>query len=540
VGEAACALTVPRAVLGRVQVLAAPAVDDAAFASRRARDRAWLLHANLAMMLTFVVFSATMVATERRDPVARWSLASGALYLLRLVVTNRGALFALGGGGTLDALPWWRVEYAGLWVFTVAFLRYGEELGGRRAVGRGPLVAALAAMTALACFASYSSNRAALPIGQLAALASVAAALHVLFRVPATRAIGLARAGVAVVLLAAFGASATVALVGDSSPLLEALGSTEPFFQMAVLAVRAQEARKKSAALARATQHFVPKQFLQELGHEDVSTAKLGDAASRHVTVLFADIRNFTAVSERMTPAETFAFLNACLSRIGPHVRGNGGFVDKYIGDAIMALFPRNPADAVLAAIAMQREIAASNARHPGRAPLAIGVGLHAGEVMMGTIGEAERFEATVISDAVNLTARLESLTKQLGCSVLLSGAVFAALPDDLRAHTRPLGRFVVKGRAGAVELFECYASEPEAVRFAKDSTRERFAELLAAYAEGKLERAAALAGELRDAHPEDGPAGWWFLRTLQALRDDDGATNTVPSERGAVVIDAK
>ena len=154
---------------------------------------------------------------------------------------------------------------------------------------------------------------------------------------------------------------------------------------------------------------------LNELGHEDVTTAKLGDAASRHVTVLFADIRNFTSMSERMSPAETFAFLNACLSRIGPHIRANGGFVDKYIGDAIMALFPRDPSDAVRAAVAMQAEVRASNARHPERPPVAIGVGIHVGDVMMGTIGEAERFEATVISDSVNLTSSLDTLTKHLG-----------------------------------------------------------------------------------------------------------------------------
>ncbi len=137
--------------------------------------------------------------------------------------------------------------------------------------------------------------------------------------------------------------------------------------------------------------------------------------------MLFADIRNFTTLSEKMSPEETFRFLNACLSRIGPHIRANRGFVDKYIGDAIMALFPESPADAVRAALAMQREVQAYNAKTQGKTPLAIGLGIHVGQVMMGTIGEEQRFEATVISDAVNLTARIETLTKQLGCSIFWS-----------------------------------------------------------------------------------------------------------------------
>ena len=226
------------------------------------------------------------------------------------------------------------------------------------------------------------------------------------------------------------------------------------------------------AATNDAIRRFVPREFLHALGHDDVTTTKLGDATARSITVLFADIRNFTSSSEGMSPEETFAFLNGCLSKLGPHVRAQSGFVDKYIGDAIMALFPRDPSDAVRAAIAMQEELRRTNEEAGGRVPLAIGVGVHVGRVMMGTIGEAERFEATVISDAVNLTARLESLTKQLGCAVLISEEVHATLGADVRAHTRRLGTFLVKGKAQAVTLHEVFASDAAALREAKIRTR--------------------------------------------------------------------
>jgi class 3 adenylate cyclase len=534
-GAARCAVTLPRGVLDRIPFLEAPLLDRSALVPRRRVLASVILVGNVAMVMTFLAFAGTMVATQRRDPVAKWSLALAVLYLVRITTVNRGELFGLGAGGAVDTFPWWRLEYADLWLLCVGVLRYGQAITGTRLRGSGVLSALLIAYAVLPWVASYSVNRAALPGAQVLMLVVFAKVLIGLARAEATPAVVLSRVGFVVALVGSFGSIVTIFATGKKSVPFEALASTEPFFQMAVLAVRAQEARKKSADLARATQHFVPRQFLHELGHADVTTAKLGDAASRHVTVLFADIRDFTTISERMSPAETFAFLNTCLSRIGPHVRANGGFVDKYIGDAIMALFPGHPSDAIRAAMAMQAEVEASNARHPQRPPLAIGVGVHVGDVMMGTIGEAERFEATVISDTVNLTARLESLTKQLGCSVLLSGDVFAALDESLREHTRKLGSFVVKGRAQAVELYELFASDSPELRAAKVTSMGRFDELLAAYAQGDTFRALDLATELRDACPDDGPATWWFLRLAKECADD-----AIPSSNGLVVLDAK
>ena len=296
----------------------------------------------------------------------------------------------------------------------------------------------------------------------------------------------------------------------------------------------------RTAALAStnaAIQRFVPREFLHALGHDDVTTTKLGDATAKSITVLFADIRNFTSSSEGMSPEETFAFLNGCLSKLGPHVRAQSGFVDKYIGDAIMALFPRDPSDAVRAAVAMQDELRRTNEGAGDRVPLAIGVGIHVGRVMMGTIGEAERFEATVISDAVNLTARLESLTKQLGCAVLVSEEVHAALGEDLRAHTRRLGTFLVKGKAQPVTIHEVFASDSAPVREAKAATRARFEAMLEAFAEGRVEAALAIASELRDACPEDGPAAWWFMRLV---KESSAGEDAVPSSRGIVRLEEK
>lgn len=302
------------------------------------------------------------------------------------------------------------------------------------------------------------------------------------------------------------------------------------------LELRVEERTRTLASTNAAIARFVPQEFLRALGHEDVTTARLGDATVRDITVLFADIRNFTTISERMSPEDTLRFLNDCLSRIGPHIRAQSGFVDKYIGDAIMALFPASPADAVRAAIAMQREIGMQKVAGDPSNALAIGIGIHTGRVMMGTIGEAQRFEATVISDAVNVTARLESLTKHLGCSVLITAQVAAHLSPDELQDTRVLGSFVVKGKSRAVGLVEVFATDPESLRRAKAASRERFVRARALYTQDDLAGALTILAEVARATPGDGPVAWWHARVARetALGASPG------SNRHVVELDEK
>ena len=138
------------------------------------------------------------------------------------------------------------------------------------------------------------------------------------------------------------------------------------------------------------------------------------------MTVLFSDIRDFTALSEKMTPQENFDFLNEYLGRVGPIISSHGGFVDKFVGDSIMALFSGDASRAIDAAVAMAHEVRAFSAEREaaGKPVVSAGYGLHSGQLMLGIIGSEEHFEATVIADAVNLAARLESLTRQYGATL--------------------------------------------------------------------------------------------------------------------------
>ena len=301
--------------------------------------------------------------------------------------------------------------------------------------------------------------------------------------------------------------------------------------QALVVATQNERARRHTEDLLASISNFVPKGFLELLGRADLSTVRLGDAVERDLTVLFADVRGFTTISERLGPKEIFGLLNEWFGRIGPHVPANHGFIDKYIGDAIMALFPRSADDAVRAAVAMQREVATMHVVLPaakksafdsvagtasvGAKRLRIGIGIHKGGTMLGTVGEKGRFEATVISDAVNLASRIEGVTATLGVRVLISGDVADHLSPEFTQNLRPLGAFLVKGRRTPIDLFEVLDAEDETLRAQKIERFQRFYDARQALLAGDAELSERLFGVLVQEVPHDGPAHF-FLRVAQ------------------------
>lgn len=210
-------------------------------------------------------------------------------------------------------------------------------------------------------------------------------------------------------------------------------------------------------AINASATRFVPAEFLKLLGKSNLTDLRLGDWQRIRLAVLFADIRGFTALSETMTPEENFRFINSYLSRMGPVIRRHRGFIDKYIGDGIMALFPRSAQNALDAAIAMQKEMQVYN-RHRancGYAPVRIGIGIHFGDTIIGTIGENERIEVTVISDTVNVASRLESLSKRYGAGILVSGDVLAQLQKTKKYQVRYTDRVRAKGKQNPMDIYE-------------------------------------------------------------------------------------
>ncbi len=205
--------------------------------------------------------------------------------------------------------------------------------------------------------------------------------------------------------------------------------------------------------LRRAFGGYVSPPVLEEILNGALEPGVHGE--NHYVCVLFSDIRNFTGISEKLSPEAVVSFLNRYFTAMTAAIQGNGGTVDKFIGDGIMAFFgaPKpaaNPAkDAFAAAKAKLEKLDVLNAefeREGGMPHLAIGIGLHMGDVVVGNVGSEERHDYTAIGDVVNTASRLEGLTKQAGYPIVVSAVVADALEGDVQFDS--LGEMPVKGRA--------------------------------------------------------------------------------------------
>ncbi len=243
-------------------------------------------------------------------------------------------------------------------------------------------------------------------------------------------------------------------------------------------------ANSRLARLNNAFERFVPVEFLQYLHRKSIADVRLGQFARSHMTVLFSDIRDFTTISERMTPEENFDFINSYLREMGPIIRRHEGFIDKYIGDAIMALFKEPTDRAVMAGVLMLKQLEEFNARRAAENDdaIRIGIGLHTGEMMLGTVGEERRMQGTVISDAVNLAARLEALTKEYQVPLLISEDTLSGLQNPEAFQTRFIDRVAVKGKSIPVSIYEVFDADPPKARLLKSRTASSITEAFALY----------------------------------------------------------
>jgi adenylate cyclase len=188
---------------------------------------------------------------------------------------------------------------------------------------------------------------------------------------------------------------------------------------------------------------------------------------SRHVTVLFSDIRNFTTLSEKLSAKEVVELLNTYFERACKVLLAEGATIDKFIGDAVMAEFgapldqPDHAQRALRAALALHQVAIDFRGwvveRFPDRdlPEFDVGVGLHSGEAVVGNIGSSVRMEYTAIGDTVNVASRLEGMTKSLHCAVLASTDTVALAGSGVR--TGPIHNLMVKGRQKTIEAVEIH-----------------------------------------------------------------------------------
>ena len=286
----------------------------------------------------------------------------------------------------------------------------------------------------------------------------------------------------------------THAFDGDRLPVLQMLAS------QAAISLQNAQLYEQVRGLMDSFSRFVPREFLRSLGHTQPVDIRFGESVQKEMTVLFADIRQFTTLVEQMSPTENIAFINAYIGYMEPAILAHGGFIDSYVGDAIMALFDGSASRAVEAAVAMFRALDEFNAERVALSAVAvdIGIGLSTGQLTLGTIGGAERLKCGVIGDAVNVAARIENLTKRYRVRLLISGHAYAGLEPSLRRSTRLVDRVRVAGHGEPVELFEVFAADPPLVREQKRNSLGRWDTGLEHYFAGRFAEALSELTELR------------------------------------------
>ncbi|GAA4300739.1 hypothetical protein GCM10023163_22870 [Aestuariibaculum suncheonense] len=287
----------------------------------------------------------------------------------------------------------------------------------------------------------------------------------------------------------------------------------------------------------KATSRFVPTEFLKSVGREAITDVVLGDHIEKHVTVLFTDIRDYTSLSESMTPEQNFKFVNAYVGRMGPLIQKNKGFVNQYLGDGIMALFPENATHALQATIDMQQMIIQYNKRRvsEGFRPLSVGMGLHTGELVMGIIGDVYRNDTAIIADTVNTASRMEGVTKFYGAKIIISDSSLSTITNKEDFNFRYLGKVRVKGKYNTMGIYECFDGDEDDSIVLKRKTLSKFEEGMTYFFAKEFPKASVAFDSVLSIHPTDLVAKYFLNKsaeyTISGAPEHWDYVNTIPDK---------
>jgi len=277
-------------------------------------------------------------------------------------------------------------------------------------------------------------------------------------------------------------------------------------------------------SIARSFHRFVPDRLISLLDRQSILEVLPGDQVSREFTVLFADVRGFTGIAEQLPPELTFYFINQYLSHVQPAIDNNGGIINQFLGDGIMALFPEDSDAAVAGAVAMFEGVRSYNRLREARLPeVRIGIGLNTGALALGTRGVPERLDCGVVGDPVNIASRVEGLTKYYGAPLIISETTFATLRDPERWTLRELDLVVPAGRKQALRVYEVINAENSPLREEKIATLATFRAARTALSAGRFDEALAGFSSCVRASPGDSAAVLLAQRCVQ-LRDEGAA----------------
>ena len=255
-------------------------------------------------------------------------------------------------------------------------------------------------------------------------------------------------------------------------------------------------------------ERFVPPAYLRRIATQGLGSIRLGEADQQWVTILCCDIRGFTALSERLNPSELVCFINRFLERMTRVVSEWQGVIDKFLGDAVLCIFEGTDSAerAVACGVDMLSAVKSFNVKEDRshQQAVQIGIGLHTGPVILGTIGSSERMDSTVLGLTVNLAKRLEEITRPLGVDMLISDQVARRLQDQHGHRFRKLGEVSVKGCSAPLTIVEVYDQDPPEIRNLKDRVGPVMAEGIELFEADQLDAALSKFKEAQSIFPQD------------------------------------
>lgn len=266
---------------------------------------------------------------------------------------------------------------------------------------------------------------------------------------------------------------------------------------------------------------FVPREFLKILNENNFIEVKLGDVAEEEMTILYNEIRPSQIISEQTSAKENFEFINSYLGKVGPLIRDNNGFIDKYYGEAFLSLFSQKAEDALESAVGIQgilREINMSRIGN-GREPVRVGTGLHRGPILLGTIGESERMEGAVISASVTLATRVGQLCRLFDSSILMTDHVLFSLENPEKYQMRVLDRIQLKGHNSIVTILEVFNGQPDSLLNVFMDTKEEFERGISHFRQRNFEEACVVFNRVLERNKLDQPARWYLEKSIHYCR---------------------
>ncbi|MFB3885272.1 MAG: adenylate/guanylate cyclase domain-containing protein [Thermodesulfobacteriota bacterium] len=223
-------------------------------------------------------------------------------------------------------------------------------------------------------------------------------------------------------------------------------------------------------------ERFVPPAYLRRIAAEGLGAIRLGEADQQCVTILCCDIRGFTPLSQRLNPSQLVAFVNQLFERITSAVNGRQGVIDKFLGDAVLCIFeePRSAERAVSCGLDVLSAVKSFNAERNLSSDqiVKVGIGVHRGPVILGTIGSSDRMDSTVLGLTVNLAKRLEEVTRPLDVDMIISEEVVQQLPKEHDYRLRKIGKVLVRGYSEPVAVAEVFDRDPQELRDLKERTK--------------------------------------------------------------------